>query len=549
MAVLQLFFLLFCYLLVVYFPMNCYSLRINDKGQVLYKEQPIVTANISVSWDGSQGCSICTFGGYYTENFACSSSNWEWDSGNWNNGTKTFKDPTMDQLPPDFILTQVSVNIWGVFDCRTTDFAPTSMKIYLQDTFVAEQIWTEQRLCICANCQEMITLTSHQVDEWPNFNYKGLNEVKVVVEENLVCISTMELILTYSKRPDVALIRPLVEHQEGPYLTKNVVVLSSIAGGLAFLICASMIVLAIVRKYRPDEDSIAYQRVPVEYPEDIALTESTKQLQERFRSLFRISGSEIVLGPVIGKGSYGEVYRADWRGILVAVKKLPASLLEDKKLLRDFYQEATIMSSLRHPNIVQYLGTCVIGTDLCIISEYMSCGSVHKLLHNENFDLTWDLIKKFALDTAQGMLYLHESSPKVLHRDLKSQNLLCDQSFKVKISDFGLSKVIENVNADMTSCGTASWAAPEVLKNSRYTEKADVYSFGVCLWEFVARRDPYEGMPAFQVIFAVGNEGLRPTIPRDCPLDYAALIQECWNVNPEDRPTFRDLVHRIKSLF
>src|SRR5690349_15232574 len=105
------------------------------------------------------------------------------------------------------------------------------------------------------------------------------------------------------------------------------------------------------------------------------------------------------------------------------------------------------MSSLRHPNIVQvnfadisltfqYLGTCMLNGDICIISEYMGCGSVHRILHDESIDLNWEMVKKFALDTAQGMVYLHESIPKILHRDLKSQNLLCDETLKVKISDF-----------------------------------------------------------------------------------------------------------------
>ena len=80
----------------------------------------------------------------------------------------------------------------------------------------------------------------------------------------------------------------------------------------------------------------------------------------------------------------------------------------------------------------------MINSDICIITEYMCCGSLHKLLHDENFEITWDMVKKFALDTAQGMLYLHNSEPKVLHRDLKSHNLLCDDSLKVKISDFGI---------------------------------------------------------------------------------------------------------------
>ena len=130
----------------------------------------------------------------------------------------------------------------------------------------------------------------------------------------------------------------------------------------------------------------------------------------------------------------------------------------------------------------------------------------------------------------------------------------------------------------MTSCGTAAWAAPEILKNSRYTEKADVYSFGICLWEFWTRKDPYEGMPTFQIIFAVGSEGARPVIPDLCPPDYAQLIRDCnffllfcfffffqnknfcgwthlrtksfvgWDGDPSKRPSFDVILGRISSL-
>lgn len=139
------------------------------------------------------------------------------------------------------------------------------------------------------------------------------------------------------------------------------------------------------------------------------------------------------------------------------MKKLPVVLLENKDFLRDFNQEALIMSSLRHPNILQYLGSCMINTDICIITEFMARGSVHRLIQDEDFDLNLNLALRFALDTAQGMLYLHSSKPKVIHRDLKSHNLLVDASLRVKISDFGLSKVIDHVNRTMTSCGTGNF--------------------------------------------------------------------------------------------
>jgi len=146
------------------------------------------------------------------------------------------------------------------------------------------------------------------------------------------------------------------------------------------------------------------------------------------------------------------------------------------------------------------------------------------------------------------MTYLHNSKPVILHRDLKSHNLLVDEHYKVKISDFGLSKVMDPQTRTMTSCGTAAWAAPEILKNSRYTEKADVYSYGICLWEFFTRCDPYEGMPVFQIIFSVGTEGMRPTIPDNCPPDYSALMRECWDIEATNRPSFSIVLQRLSDM-
>jgi len=173
---------------------------------------------------------------------------------------------------------------------------------------------------------------------------------------------------------------------------------------------------------------------------------------------------------------------------------------------------------------------------------------LYRLCHNENAKIPFTLVKKFAIDTARGMVYLHNSKPVILHRDLKSHNLLVDEHYKVKISDFGLSKVMDPQSRTMTSCGTAAWAAPEILKNSRYTEKADVYSYGICLWEFFTRSDPYEGMPVFQIIFSVGTEGLRPSIPDNCPPDYAALMRECWDVESTNRPSFAVILQRLGDL-
>eukprot|EP01090_Pellita_catalonica_P017809 TRINITY_DN5494_c0_g1_i1.p2 TRINITY_DN5494_c0_g1~~TRINITY_DN5494_c0_g1_i1.p2 ORF type:complete len:132 (+),score=12.70 TRINITY_DN5494_c0_g1_i1:41-436(+) len=110
--------------------------------------------------------------------------------------------------------------------------------------------------------------------------------------------------------------------------------------------------------------------------------------------------------------------------------------------------------------------------------------------------------------------YLHMSNPPVIHRDLKSHNLLVDENWNCKVCDFGMAKLLVAQGPSyLTACGTPAWSAPEVLRNERYTQKADVFSFAIVLWECVTRKKPYDGMPPFRVICDVGQNGLRPPLP------------------------------------
>lgn len=123
----------------------------------------------------------------------------------------------------------------------------------------------------------------------------------------------------------------------------------------------------------------------------------------------------------IEKGSFGVIYEATWRGTIIAVKKLPQNM--NQKLLKEFYSEAALMRSLRHPNILQYLGIANSGGEISICMEFMARGSLYRLLHT-NSDFSRSKIKSICLDTAKGMNYLHQHRPPIIHRDLKSHNLL-----------------------------------------------------------------------------------------------------------------------------
>jgi len=261
----------------------------------------------------------------------------------------------------------------------------------------------------------------------------------------------------------------------------------------------------------------------------------------------KIDISKLKLGKRIGKGSFGEVYVGSYLGTEVAVKKILANKISPE-FLQEFAREAALMRDLRHPNVVQFIGATMDEPDICIITEYMSKGSLYHLLHDPKVAISWEIVRKIALDAAKGMAYLHLRTPAIIHRDLKSHNLLVDDSWKVKVCDFGLSKIAVDQQATMTACGTPCWTAPEILRNARYTTKADVFSYGIVLWELVTREEPFSGMPAFQVIFAVGTKGARLPLPQVCPPELIKLIVSCWQEDPALRPPFSDIITYLERL-
>jgi serine/threonine protein kinase len=262
-----------------------------------------------------------------------------------------------------------------------------------------------------------------------------------------------------------------------------------------------------------------------------------------------VSYSEITLFEKIGTGGFAEVFRGEYRGTNVAVKRLltkPGS--DSEKAIQDFKAEVGFMTRLRHPNIVLFMG--LVPRPLCLITEFCARGNLFDLLHNSSIQLSWTLRKQMALDAARGMNFLHTSSPVIIHRDLKSLNLLVDDRWTVKVSDFGLSRFKGNSSSSLytAQCGTFHWMAPEVIAGHRYTEKADVFSFGVNLWELLTRDTPYKDMQPMQVGLAVLNRGLRPEIPHDTPEDYAALMRACWNADPMKRPSFAQIIRALQSM-
>jgi tRNA A-37 threonylcarbamoyl transferase component Bud32 len=175
----------------------------------------------------------------------------------------------------------------------------------------------------------------------------------------------------------------------------------------------------------------------------------------------------------VGQGSYGVVSKARWKGIEVAVKRFIKQRLDEDTMLR-FREEAAMMAELRHPNVVLFIGACVRSPNMCIITEWIPKGSLRDVLTNHSVKFPWPTRLRVLHGIVLGLSYLHSQSPPIMHRDLKSSNVLVDESWNAKIADFGFARIKEE-NVTMTKCGTPAWIAPEVVRREHYTEKADIY--------------------------------------------------------------------------
>ncbi|XP_078446651.1 uncharacterized protein LOC144715584 [Wolffia australiana] len=263
---------------------------------------------------------------------------------------------------------------------------------------------------------------------------------------------------------------------------------------------------------------------------------------------YEIVWEDLVIGEQIGQGSCGSVYHALWYGSDVAVKVF-SKMEYSEEVINSFKQEVSLMKRLRHPNILLFMGSVTSPQRLCIVTEFLPRGSLFLLLQRTSTKLDWRRRVNMALDIARGVNYLHHCNPPVCHRDLKSSNLLVDKNWTVKVGDFGLSRLKRETSSTTNAGkGTPQWMAPEVLRNESADEKSDVYSYGVVLWELVTEKIPWDNLNSMQVIGAVGFMDQRLELPEDLDPQWASIISNCWHSEPGLRPTFQELIDRLKDL-
>uniref|UniRef100_A0A8C2XPL8 Mitogen-activated protein kinase kinase kinase 12 n=1 Tax=Cyclopterus lumpus TaxID=8103 RepID=A0A8C2XPL8_CYCLU len=231
----------------------------------------------------------------------------------------------------------------------------------------------------------------------------------------------------------------------------------------------------------------------------------------------------------VGSGAQGAVFLGKFHGNDVAVKKV-----------RDIKEtEIKHLRKLKHPNIITFKGVCTQAPCYCILMEYCAQGQLYEVLRGCR-KITPSLLVDWSMGIAGGMNYLHLH--KIIHRDLKSPNMLITHDDLVKISDFGTSKELSDKSTKMSFAGTVAWMAPEVIRNEPVSEKVDIWSFGVVLWEMLTGEVPYKDVDSSAIIWGVGNNSLQLPIPESCPDGFKILLRQCWNCKPRNRPSFRQIL-------
>lgn len=291
----------------------------------------------------------------------------------------------------------------------------------------------------------------------------------------------------------------------------------------------------------------------------------TKERQD-----WEINPAKLLIKALIARGTFGTVHRGLYDGQDVAVKLLDwgeegsRTEVEIASMRAAFTQEVSVWHKLDHPNVTKFIGATLGAADLniqtengqigmptnvcCVIVEYLPGGALKTyLIKNHRRKLAFKVVVQLALDLARGLSYLH--SKKIVHRDVKTENMLLDRTRTLKIADFGVARVEAQNPNDMTGeTGTLGYMAPEVLNGNPYNRKCDVYSFGICFWEIYCCDMPYPDLTFSEVTSAVVRQNLRPEIPRCCPNSAAYVMKRCWDANPDKRPEMDEVVGMLEAI-
>ncbi|KAM9789523.1 ephrin type-A receptor 3-like [Neosynchiropus ocellatus] len=337
----------------------------------------------------------------------------------------------------------------------------------------------------------------------------------------------------------------------------------SIGGGIILLIfLVTCFVVSgrhcgyIKAKQDPDEEKMQFQHGRVKLPGSRTYIhphtyEDPNQAVRDFAK--EIDASNIRIERVIGAGEFGEVCSGRLRvqgkrEIYVAIKSLKAGYSDKQR--RDFLSEASIMGQFDHPNIIRLEGVVTKCKPVMIITEFMENGSLDTFLKKHDGQFTVIQLVGMLRGIASGMKYLSDMS--YVHRDLAARNILVNSNLVCKVSDFGLSRVLEDdPEAAYTTRGgkiPIRWTAPEAIAYRKFTSASDVWSYGIVMWEVISYGErPYWEMSNQDVIKAI-DEGYRLPAPMDCPVVLHQLMLDCWEKGRSERPKFGQIVTILDKL-
>jgi serine/threonine protein kinase len=285
-------------------------------------------------------------------------------------------------------------------------------------------------------------------------------------------------------------------------------------------------------------------------------------------SQWEMDPDELELLDTIGYGSTSTVYKGRFRGVILAVKELDLNGDEfDESSVAAFERELEVWPAIDHPHILRFIGLIRRTPPLKLCSEFCAGGSVFDLLHNcWHVPLSWKQRVKMLWDTSSAMEYLHAFTRPIMHRDLKSLNLLLLEAVEndstepsVKLADFGFARTCERSgfsaigkrqDSFTKGAGTLHWMEPEVSKGTKYHEKVDVFSFAIICYEGICRHMAVEDLDA-DAAGAEISAGNRPTdehIPDDAPPDLVAVMRDCWAQEPNKRPSFVQTSERLVRI-
>ncbi|KAF0684622.1 Aste57867_23426 [Aphanomyces stellatus] len=287
---------------------------------------------------------------------------------------------------------------------------------------------------------------------------------------------------------------------------------------------------------------------------------------DKSMSNFRVANDEVEVGELIASGGFGIIYRGRFGGEDIAIKKCLPDKVNNHAAMESFMLEIKLMSKLDHPNIVRFVGVAwTTLVQLKMLTEFMPRGNVRMLLQNvkkNSLDLPWiqgpaGISRlRIAANVAEALVYLHSNDPPIIHRDLKSSNVLLSNQYDAKLTDFGTSREMSDENTMTAEIGTLAWIAPEIMLGGHYTERADIYSFGVLLNELDLCDLPYSNVvdnkgasiSHTRLGVLVAQNKVAPQFTGQCPNWIAQMGLECLRFDPLSRPTAMQLAYRMRRV-